>query len=84
MNLAETVKKNNRLASLVAIRDYLANRLDAGVEPKSVAPITKELRDTILEIDQIPQPRKGAVTDDISKRRAERFASPKIRIGTGS
>lgn len=81
MSLSEVAKMGNRLQTLIATRDFLANRLDGYVEDKSVAPIVKELREVIAEIDQIPQPRKGTVADGIHERRAARFAESKIRTG---
>ena len=65
------LSSEDRGVALAAIRDALAaNLLDA--EPKEVASIAKQLRETIRELEQVAAPREESVVDDLAARRAAR------------
>ena len=53
--ISEAVKSGDRLTALIALRDYLAERLDSAKSTRDIASITRQLRLTIAEIDSIEQ-----------------------------
>ena len=63
----------SRRAALEALRDHLAACLDAA-EPERAAPLSRELRETLRELDALAEP-KGSTVDDLAKRRAARRAA---------
>lgn len=69
--VSSVVKQGNRRASLVAIRDNLATRLDT-CPPREVAPIAKQLVDTIREIEDLPIEKEESLVDQLARKRTER------------
>ena len=69
MGLAETVAKNDHRASLIALRDYLAQRLEE-VEPHQAAPLAARLADVLDRLAGLPAEKSGTVLDELSARRA--------------
>jgi hypothetical protein len=78
-NLSTIVDRDDRRASLEAIRRRVAEELQEAVG-RDVAVLAKELRDVIRELDSLPAVGRespldriaGAVSDDLAKRRARR------------
>lgn len=60
--LQETVQGGDRRASLEAIRDRLATELEVAIG-RDVAALSKQLSDTIRELDSLP-PAKGVTRVD--------------------
>lgn len=54
-----------------AIRASLAHAIDAA-EPRELAPLVKQLRETLAELDELPTGEERSVVDDLATRRAER------------
>ena len=69
---------SERLADLEDLRRRLLVTLDS-VEGRDVAPVVRELRQVVREIDEIRKlrPQEGSRTDDLGKRRAARVAAAK-------
>ena len=63
----------SRRAGLQALRDHLADCL-AAAEPEKAAPLARELRQVLAELDALAEP-KGSTVDDLARRRAARRAA---------
>lgn len=64
----------DRRAILEAVRDRLAEEL-AGAKGKDAAPLAKELRATLAELESLPGGKEVSPLDDLSARRAARRAN---------
>jgi hypothetical protein len=62
-------------ASLVAIRDNLAQRLAECRFAKDAAPLAKQLCDVLAAIEAVPDVGKADVVDEIASQRAARRAA---------
>lgn len=90
--LSEAVGGGDRRAALEALRDRLASELeheaDAGFCVKckrsssSVAPLAKQLRDVLSDIETLPKATKETPLDELRRRRAARQSGS--ASGTGS
>lgn len=70
----------DRLASLEALRDLLADRLAGDEEAKQTAPLAKQYRETLREIDELKRgTKKGSLVDELAKRRKARSPATKSR-----
>lgn len=72
--LIEVVAGGDRRKSLELMRDALAERLDAS-EGRDAAPLSKELREVMRELEQIPTGKEVSTSDDLAARRAARIAA---------
>jgi len=78
VTVADAFSSGNRVASLTALRDYLAGLVDDfDGAPKDIAPITKQLADVVRELDVLApvQQRKGTALDELAARRADAAGS---------
>jgi len=77
MGIADPFSSGDRVASLSALRDYLAGLVDDfDGAPKDIAPITKQLADVVRELDGLaPVQRKGTALDELAARRADASGS---------
>lgn len=71
--LPEVAATGNRRESLELMRDKLAGLLDDS-EGRDSAVISKELREVMRELDQIPTGKEASTSDDLTARRAARLA----------
>lgn len=62
-----------RLEALTADRDRLEAAI-AKAEPRELAPLVREHRAVLKEIDALAEPKKGSVRDQIAEKRAARRA----------
>lgn len=69
MKLPEVVSSGDRRASLEAIRDRIAEELVAA-DGRDVAPLAKELRAVIAEIDGMGNERTVSKVDELAARRS--------------
>jgi hypothetical protein len=75
-DLEQVTASGDRRKSLEALRDYLAAELQAGPSTSvAVAPIAKELRAVLEELDSLPTGREESKVDDLAAARAKRRAS---------
>lgn len=75
-NLAMVVAAGGLRASLEALRDRLADDLDSASDPQDVARLAKGLRETLHELDRLPQSAAVSASDDLARRRADRRSAP--------
>ena len=77
MTVSDAFSSGDRVASLTALRDYLAGLVDDfDGAPKDIAPITKQLADIARELDGLsPVQRKGTALDELAARRADAAGS---------
>lgn len=52
-SLGETVRTKTRLDALIAIRNYLADRLDENPPVREISPLTRRLTEVLAEIDAL-------------------------------
>lgn len=71
-SLPEIVKEGDHRASLLALRDHLAERLLSA--DKDAAPIARQLTIVLRELEALPNPAVESKVDEIAKRRAARRA----------
>lgn len=72
-SLRNVAADGNRRTALEVMRDSLADRFDAA-EGRDAAVISKELREVMRELEQIPTGKEVSTSDDLAKRRADRIA----------
>jgi hypothetical protein len=72
-SLVTVVRSGDRRLSLEKMRDALAQSLEAA-EGKEVAVISKELREVMKELEQIPTGKEVSTSDELAKRREGRIA----------
>lgn len=75
MTIADVAAGDDRLNTLVALRDRLAADLDEAIQPRDVAVLALRLTDVLEQIDGMPQSRKVSAADEIAARRARRKSS---------
>lgn len=80
--LSAAVATGDYRTSLVAIRDHLAERLHQCKYPKDAAPLARELRECLAEIEKIPAEMTGDGVDDVAAKRAARRAAGLAASGT--
>lgn len=81
--LADVVAGGDLRSALEALRDRLADEVERVAEDgfcpvckrgsSSVAPLAKQLRDVLVQLDSLAKP-VGSKTDELKKRRADRQA----------
>jgi hypothetical protein len=81
--LAATIGDGDFRRSLEAIRDKLAVEL-AAAEGRDAAPLAKELRAVIAQLEALPGGREGSKSDDLAAKRAARRAAPRRAKAAGS
>ena len=59
LNIAEAAASGDRMQLLIAIRDQIAETLDAGVPARDMASLTKRLVDISQEIEELHAQRQG-------------------------
>ena len=73
VTLPDVVATGDRRASLEALRDHLARQL-ANPETRDHAALSRQLREVIREIDELPTLQQESTLDDLANRRATRRA----------
>lgn len=74
MSVSEAAETGDRRKALEAIRSSLATAIEAA-EPRELAPLVKQLRETLAELDELPTGEERSLVDDLASRRAERRAA---------
>lgn len=70
MTILEAVRTNDRRTALVALRDKLAETLDAKDSARDIASNSKRLMEVMREIDALPDP--GESDDPVEAARRKR------------
>lgn len=58
-SLTEAAQSGDRLATLIALRDLLAVRLDNGASDRDVASLSRRLMQTIAEIEELEKTKEA-------------------------
>lgn len=75
MNVSEAAETNDRLTTLVALRNTLANAIDECDSPRDLSSLSRQMSAVLVEIEALAPPeQKGDVVDEIADRRAARGA----------
>jgi hypothetical protein len=77
-SLPDVLATGDYRRSLEAIRDRLAGELSDAVG-RDVAPVAKELRTVIAEIERLPGGERVSKVDELAARRARRIADAQGR-----
>lgn len=79
MSAVATAASGDRRAALQSARDALAAAIDAA-EPRELAPLVKQFRETLAELESLGAAREVSASDDLAaKRKARRAAAPAAR-----
>ena len=76
MTVAEVVAGGDRGASLRAVRDALAVAIDIA-SPRELALLSKQLRETLAELDGLDTSKGVSASDDLAAKRKARRAGAK-------
>lgn len=80
MSLKEAASSGNRLKTLEALRDFLAENLDDCESKRDIASMTTRLESVLEQIEKLEGPKSaGDGIDEIAQRRAARRASAASR-----
>lgn len=71
MSLIEAAASGDRRATLEALRALLAVSL-VDAEPGQRAPLAKQMRDVLAELDALPTGKEVSTSDDLASRRVAR------------
>lgn len=74
MSVSEAAELGDRRAALVAVRVSLAAAIDAA-EPRELPALVKQFRETLAELDELPDGVEASLVDDLTARRAGRRAA---------
>ena len=80
--LIEAAESGDRRATLEALRDYLA-AIVVIAEPRSVAPLARQLAEVVRELDAMPVGNEESKVDELAQRRLDRLAKPHVSDGPG-
>jgi hypothetical protein len=70
--IAGVAQGGDRLATLTALRDRLAQDIDETHDPREVAALVLRLTDVLQQIDAMPTSQQMSAADEIAERRATR------------
>jgi hypothetical protein len=73
--MSAVVARGDRRKSLEAIRDHLAAELEDSPATVAIAPMAKELRAVIEELDSLPLSKEESKVDDLTAKRESRRAA---------
>lgn len=84
MTLIDAAASGDRRSVLEQLRSVLAVSI-VEVDPDKRAPLAKQLRDTLAELDALPDGKEDSTSDDLTARRnARRAASTSAHPASGS
>lgn len=69
MTLLDAVRTGDRRTALVALRDAVAETIDAKDSARDIAALSKRLMEVMAEIDALPDPEAEAGPLDAAKRK---------------
>ena len=72
MTLLEAVRTDDRRTALVALRDAVAETIDAKDSARDIAALSKRLMEIMAEIDALPDPEADADPLEAARRKRER------------
>ena len=71
-HFTDTVASGDRKASLEAIRDTIAEEIEAGVPARDLASLTRRLIAVIDALDEMGHGEKESAADEVKRKREER------------
>ena len=71
MTLLEAVRTGDRRTALVALRDAVAETIDAKDSARDIAALSKRLMEVMAEIDALPDPEGEASPLDAARKKRE-------------
>lgn len=79
--IAPAVKSGDRADALRALRDRLADEIDATESARDLAALSRQLHDVLDAIEALPSGEEASPSAQIEQRRADRraAASPSVR-----
>lgn len=72
MRLTEAAASGNRLDTLVALRNRLAEEIDNSTSGRDIAALSRQLTDVLEAIAEMPDGVQTSPADEIARRREER------------
>lgn len=75
-SLSAAAGTGDRRAALEALRAHLAAAIEAA-DPEKIAPLAKQLRETVAEIEALPNAKEKSTSDDLAAKRAARRSEAK-------
>lgn len=69
MTLLEAVRTGDRRTALVALRDAVAETIDAKDSARDIAALSKRLMEVMAEIDALPDPEAEASLLDAARKK---------------
>lgn len=69
MTLLEAVRTGDRRTALVALRDAVAETIDAKDSARDIAALSKRLMEVMAEIDALPDPEAEASPLDVARNK---------------
>lgn len=84
LSLRDSASSGDRLSALEVLRDVLAAQIEATDSARDVAALSKQFRETLVEIERLSSGAKqeGSVLDEFSKRLADRRANAARKSGS--
>ena len=76
-SLTRAAASGDRRAALEALRAHLAAAIEAA-DPEKIAPLAKQLRETVAEIEALPNAKEKSTSDDLAAKRSARRAAAKV------
>lgn len=73
-SFGDAIRNGDLRAQLVALRDHLADALEACHTMRDVGPIAAQLRQVLIDLDAMPVGSEVSVVDEIAAARAARLA----------
>lgn len=74
MSLSAAAAAGDRRRTLEELRVWLASAIEV-CEPHQAAPLAKQLRETLAELDAMPDGKEQSTSDDLAARRKARRAA---------
>lgn len=77
ISLGEAVRAGDLRSQMVALRDYLARRLDDFPHPRDAAPLAKQLAEVLVKLDELPDVSgEASPVVDLTARIADKLRRP--------
>ena len=76
MSLSSAADAGDRRKTLEELRRWLASAIEV-CEPHQAAPLAKQLRETMAELDALPDGKEKSTSDDLAAKRAARRSESK-------
>lgn len=72
MGLVEAALSGDKRAALIALRDRLAQEIEATTSGRDLAALSRQFTEVVKLLDEMPNEKEVSPADEIAQRRAER------------